>query len=663
MTLRLAVDFDGNDWCALYALTTDQPNQFRFETAGLEAAANISAYARALSSGSATDVLFERYSDDRAKYGKGYVSWTPSATVSQQIYIGTNLAGTDNGHSIAAGNVISVAVWMRRASGSAADTWRIVTYNITDGSGAASSAVALTTTWQKFTVSFTTTGATSQHALIMQRMTGTSTTAVHLTGAMLVNGSTIPAYYNSGPDSLEEPLTDYWGGGKWGLGFVKAYQYVAPVGKADITLLNSDKRFSPEYASGPHFGDLLPNLLVQIGDPDYGIWWTGWTDSWAPEPGTNRDKKAKLSATDARRFFAKTTIPVPSLAGLTEDERLALFLDAMQLPNTTEGVPTTTDGATEWYTLADGAHSVPVGNIGQLYGSSFSNDPDLASAFADMMMGAQGHLWCTRAGGVVARLMQGDDTPASYTDLAQKWLDTGYESGQIINRCETIIFIQKPESGAFTVWELDETVTVAAGTTESFRVYFTTDPDNDIRAAVTSALTLTHAPTGGGRSSSLTETGLQSALVNFINASGGSLNFTSADIAATQLATQKREVMKDYEDASSITANGLLSVTLRSSYVQFRAWGKRLARYMVTRFKDARNEIPWVDYDVNENPADAFACYVGASVHIEDDQTGHDDYYAVIGEQHTVRDGLTNHTVRLYLEPLYSVSVADTSSS
>jgi hypothetical protein len=664
VSLRLAVDTNSGDWAALYALSTDQANQLIYETAGLEAAANISNYARAVSSGSTFDALFDRYGNDRAKYGKGLVSWVPSATVTQQFYVGTNLGGVDNSHSVAAGNVLSVGVWVRRESGSAADTWRIRLYNIVAGTVVASSAaVTLSTTWLKLTVTGTAAGATSQYAMILERVTGTNTGPIYLAGAMLVNGPTVPTWYNSGPTSLLGVLTDYWAGGKWGLGFVKAYQYVAPVGKADLTLLNSDKRFSPEYASGALFGMLLPNLLVQIGDPDYGIWWTGWTDSWAPEPGTNRDKKAKLSATDARRFFAKTTIPVPSLAGLTEDERLALFLDAMQLPNTTEGVPTTTDGATEWYTLADGAHSVPVGNIGQLYGSSFSNDPDLASAFADMMMGAQGHLWCTRAGGVVARLMQGDDTPASYTDLAQKWLDTGYESGQIINRCETIIFIQKPESGAFTVWELDETVTVAAGTTESFRVYFTTDPDNDIRAAVTSALTLTHAPTGGGRSSSLTETGLQSALVNFINASGGSLNFTSADIAATQLATQKREVMKDYEDASSITANGLLSVTLRSSYVQFRAWGKRLARYMVTRFKDARNEIPWVDYDVNENPADAFACYVGASVHIEDDQTGHDDYYAVIGEQHTVRDGLTNHTVRLYLEPLYSVSVADTSSS
>jgi hypothetical protein len=665
MSLRAAFDTNGGDWAALFAQSTDQANQLRFGTAGLEAAANISNYARVASTGSVGDGLYPRYNSDRAKYGKGYVTWAPSATVGQQMYIGTNLGGgTHNSHSVAAGNVISGGLWALRSSGSAADTWRLRLYNIVAGTVIASSAAVTlsSSAFTRFTVSGTAAGATSQYALIFERVSGSDTTTLLLTGAMLVNGPTVPDWYNSGPTSLLGVLTDYWGGGRWGLGFVKAYQYVAPVGKADLTLMNADKRFSPEYASGPLYGMLLPNLLLQIGDPDYGIWWTGWTDSWAPEPGTNRDKKAKLSATDARRFFARSSMPIPVFIGLTEDEKVALVVDEITLPNTTSGAPTTTDGTTEWYPLSDGAHSVPVGEVGDYYGSAHSNDPDAAKIFADMMEAVQGRVWCGRAGGINARLSQGDDTPASYVDLAALWMDAGYGSGEIVNRCEVIVHKQKEESGSFTIWTMDETVNVPAGTTESFRVYFSTNTTNKIRAAA-DGLTLTHGPTGGGRSSSLTDYGIQSAMVNLINASGGALDFTSASITATALYSQLRQVAKDYEDSTSIASHGKLERRISTSYIERRPWGKRLARYIVNRFKDPRNEIPWVTMDADVYPAQVFGCYVGASVHATDAQTGHDDYYAVIGEQHTVQDGLTNHTVKLYLEPLYATSVGDTSAS
>jgi hypothetical protein len=42
---------------------------------------------------------------------------------------------------------------------------------------------------------------------------------------------------------------------------------------------------------------------------------------------------------------------------------------------------------------------------------------------------------------------------------------------------------------------------------------------------------------------------------------------------------------------------------------------------------------------------------------VADSQLDHDKYYGVIGEIHTVRDGLTDHTVKLYLEPITGASV------
>ena len=660
MTLRLAVDFDGNDWCALYALTTDQPNQFRFETAGLEAAANISEYARVASSGSVGTGLYPRYDNDRAKYGKGYITWAPSAAVVQQMYIGTNLAGVDNSHSIASGTVIAGGMWALRGSGSAADTWRLRLYNIVAGTVIASSAAVTlsSTAFTRFTVSGTAAGATSQYAVIFERVSGTDTTTLLLTGAMLVNGSTVPTWYNSGPDSLEEPLVDYWGGGRFGLGFVKAFQYVAPVGKADLTLLNSDKRFSPEYASGPYYGDLLPNLLVQIGDPDYGIWWTGWTDSWMPEPGTNRDKKAKLSATDARRFMANKLPVLPLYNTETPNETIEAILALFEVPNTTVGISTSTE--------AVALDALSTGIIVDYYADTVPYDHDAVKVLGDILGSLQGKLWFSRTGGYRYRAAQGDDTPASYVNIGQNWLDMGYETGMIVNKCEAIAHKRKAQSsGPYTIWEADDVPFAIAGlSTEIFRVFFKYDNTRkEVIGALNLSVTETNSGVAGDITAALSDSGAQSTVITFTNTNAASRNVTAASVSATIRVVQLREISKEYEDSASITANGTQSERLDFQYTQYRTWAKQLARYRVTRFKDARYEVPWVEFDVNENPSDAFNCWVGAAVRVTDTQTGHDDYYAVVGEQHTVQDGLTNHTVKLYLEPLYPTSVSATSSA
>ena len=660
MGLRAAFDTNGGDWCALYALTTDQPNQFRFETAGLEAAASITAYANARSSGSIFLSDFSRYTDERAKYGKGLISWVPSASVTQQFYVGTNLAGVDNGHSLASGNVIAGGLWAKRESGSAADTWRLRLYNIVAGTVIASSAAVTlsSSAWTRFTVSGTTAGATSQYAVILERVTGTNTGPIYLTGAMLVNGATVPTWYNSGPTSLLGVLTDYWGGGGWGLGFVKAYQYVAPVGKADFKLNNHDKRFSPEYASGDLYGLLLPNLLVQVGDPDYGIWWTGWTDSWAPEPGTARDNRTSLKATDARRFLANK-LPVLELYTLeVPDFIVADIMLKYSVPNTTAGMATAIDG-----TMGLDTFAAP---LLEYYADNVPYDHDGVKVLADIMGGAQGHLWFGRLGGWNARLQQGDDTPASYVDIGQNWLDMGYETGVIVNKCEVMARKRKAQSaGPYTVWEADDvSFSIAGSGTEVRRVFFKYDNTRkEIVGAVGLAVVETNSGVAADITAALSDQGANSAVITFTNNNAASRDVTAASITATNRVAQLREFSKEYSDSASITANGSLSERLDFSYVQDKAWAKQLARYRVTRFKDARYEVPWVTFDVNVNPADAFACHVGAAVHVEDDQTGHDDYYAVVGEYHTVKEGLTDHTVKLYLEPLYPTTVNATSSA
>ena len=661
MGLRLAVDWDQNDWVPLFALSTDAPNQLRFETAGLEASANITAYARAFSSGSVTTSLNGRYTADRAKYGKGILSWSPSATVVQQMFIGTNLAGTDNAHLVAAGSVITGTLWARIGV-TVADTWALSLFNIVTGTIIATStpqtiSATVSQNWHKLTVSAAAVGATSQYALVLERVSGTSTSTVNITGAMIVDGATSPAYYNSGPTSLTEVITNYWMSGRWELGSTRPYFYVAATGKAELTLRNDDKRFSPEYASGPFFGELKPNLLVQIGDPDYGIWWTGWVDRWKPEPGTSRSKRATLSATDARRFLEQRppvqlyTSPLPH--GIVVDLRANY-----SIPNTTSGFHDVTDGTSGWYSMISELTAIAS------YGEGIPYDWSGVKVFTDLMTGSQGHAWFSRVGGLLATTQQGDDTPASYTTLSDTiWMEADYADERIINHCEAIAHIRKTQSGTFTLWELEEQIVLSAGEVEQFRVFFEhdTNPSKKIGAeTLTVTGTLSAGTFGTTVTAVLSDISATSAVLTLTNTAAGSRTVLTAVVSASTRVTIKREISKEYEDSASVTANGTLGERLDSLYIQSRLWAKKLARYTVNRFKDPRQIVPWVRLHADKRPAEAFACFVSAPVRVTDTQTAHDEYYAVIGEQHTVGAGLKDHTVKVYLEPLYGTSVEDT---
>lgn len=651
MALMLHVDFSGIDWVGFNS-ASDAANEFATITVS-----GLRRQVGGAGGSSSNGTAFDRYSSDRAKYGIDRINWTTGTSASALINIGYNGTTWDL-PSQPAGTYTGV-VWVRRVSTVITNSFRLVLTDSVSTNFGLGTSTPVQDDWVKLTVTATLASPDDLNLQIV-RSVGSTDMNLEIAGAMIVQGSTAPDWFNGGVATLAQDITDYWlENSGWSLGFVRPYQYVAAVGKAELRLSNDDKRFSPEYASGPHYGELLPNLLVQIGDPDYGVWFTGWVDNWGPEPGTNRDKVAKLTATDARRFMANKLPVLPLYNTETPNETIESILGLFELPNTTSGFPTSTE-TVAWDALAPGL-------IVDYYADNVPYDHDAVKVMGDILGSLQGKLWFSRTGGYRYRESQGDDTPASYVEIGQDWIAIADAiTGQIINKCEVIAHKRKAQtSGPYTIWESDDVPFAIAGLgTEVFRAFFKYDNTRkEVVGALNLSVTETNSGVAGDITAALSDTGANSAVITFTNNNAASRNVTAASITATTRVVQLREISKEYEDSTSITANGTLSERLDFQYTQLRTWAKQLARYRVTRFKDARYEIPWVEINVNAHPDDAFDCHIGAAVHVVDNQTGHDDYYAVIGEVHKVTDGLTNHTVRLYLEPLYATSVADTSSS
>ena len=645
--LRIAVDFDGNDWAGLYCDASDAPNLF----AGT--GVDISALFHSVSGSgtSETDNPFTLYGDDRAKYGKTYFAFTTGTDANPFIDIGYDgatydLTGQTQG-------TYSLVLWAKLASGSSVNTFAAKIFS-SGGDVAQSASMALnSTTWTKFTASGSWAGAARSLGLRLFRDSGTSNLVVHVAGAMILNGSATPAYFNCGAAAiLLEPVTAYAMESTWDVGFSRAYQQVAPLGRAKVILTNEDKRFSPEYASGALFGSLNPGLLMQIGDPDYGIKGTYWTEDWKPLPGTSRAKTATLTATDARRF-CDGVLPVWGLQETPDTdhvELLTILMGDIDIPGASLAGEDELPSDFEKDSL-----SFIHGYYPDFYGDDTIEGLDVTGVLGDIMESAQAHFWFNRLAQYDYGEASGDTSSPRETITDTDWVASDYGIDRVINSCDVTIY-PKRQAGSATIWTLDKDITLAVGEAESFRITFRNTTGDKILCGAdnlaTSGFTLavgtvpTHVTVG------LSAVRAQSALLTLTNISGADRTVTAGNVTGDRVLAL-RTLIKSYEDATSIAAYGRQNLIINSKWVGERGWAKRVARWAVDRWKDPTYVMKWVMLNVGKSPQLAQDCYVGVSVQVTDTQTSHDRVYAIIGEQHSASVGLTNYTVRLLLEPMY----------
>lgn len=675
MALCVAVDFDGNDWAALYADPDDAVNIFG------AAAVDVADMPRFTNGagGSTTTADFPRYNDDRAKYGKSYITWTTGTVVTANVNIGYNAVATWTlaANVVPTGDYVAV-FWAKRSTGNN-NTFRMIVQRDSATTVATGSSQTISSSgWTKFTLSFSFTASVGDDKLyvMLQRTNGDGTTQnVHVTGPMIVAGTVAPDYFNCGTASIAEVITQYAMDARWSLGFTKAHQYVAPVGRADITLTNADESFSdygPTLQSGGGGEPVLQfktNDLVQIGDPDYGIWWTGWLESMDKELGLYLGKRATLKATDARRFLANKLPYVPLYTTETTSQIITDMIDddMIDVPNTALGLEIGTETVT-WDELN-------TGDIIQGYGDATPLDADLPSVLGDILGAVQGHFWFNRYGQARFTCAQGDASTGA-TGFTTQWERCGpLTSEMVVNFCEVIAHKRKvlTSGGPYTVWEWDSNelpFAIAGLSTEIFRAYFKDATTTNILAGATGlAAVETNSGAAGDITAALSEAAANSVKITFTNSNAASRNITAASITATTKVTQLREISKEASNATSITALGLRAERLNFNYVQMNSWAKRLANYRVARFgPDASYDVtPWVDLDATRWPDECFEAYIGAKVTIDDYWTGHGLHpntpgdYAVIGEQHSATDGLSSHKAKYFLEAIYATAVQDTS--
>ena len=109
------------------------------------------------------------------------------------------------------------------------------------------------------------------------------------------------------------PVTPYVRGFSTDRGRTSEFVDYSP-GTASILLDNRDRRFDPEYTSGPYYGQLNPMVPVRIQATYSGVtytMYTGFVQGWPTAYNqSNTDAVATVQCVDANRLLANLSLPV-----------------------------------------------------------------------------------------------------------------------------------------------------------------------------------------------------------------------------------------------------------------------------------------------------------------------------------------------------------------
>lgn len=644
MSLKVGVDFDGNKWVELFKAPGDADNLF-----GKNAAQPFN-LKRTTVAGGFTAVTDANTPSDQQFYGRR--SLVLDGTSSTDRYaigfdsVDYDITGQPSG-------TYSGSVWVYAGFGvDVTMRLRLISSGGTEIIGSTAT-VNNSTGWVRLTASGSLPHSSQSIRVDVECTAHAISGDVYVAGPMIVAGASLPQYLNCGTDSQYENISDYVLRANWSSGFVRPYQYVAGLGQASLTLSNTDKRFSPEYSSGPLYGNFVANRVVKINSETTELW-GGFVDTWMPQAGTNYDQQCVLKATDGMKFLHDTEI-FPDLQTAQPPYALVQHI----LEKVKENAP---ELFSLYEFLPDDLENIEVETVPYFFDQTPNEGEESGRQPVDLLeeifVGIQAKFWITRNGGVNYKgpAEDGGAVAATFDNTA---ISIDYQWAQnVINEC-TVHAYPRTYGDFGKLWRLEDTpFTVDAGATEYIRAYYTDATTGRRCGADATTVVLDNLSYSGANTvATLNDIDAMSAEIKVVNSGGSSQDVLSARLRGNSLRARE-SIARTRSDATSIAANGRRGEVIDSKWVAKGKWAKRLAQFRIDRFKDARGEVVSLTgrYDVDSQFAD---CWIGRKINVQDDQLAHNADYIVIGEDHRWSVG-DEHWTKLYLERATTAKVSTT---
>jgi hypothetical protein len=292
-----------------------------------------------------------------------------------------------------------------------------------------------------------------------------------------------------------------------------------------------------------------------------------------------------------------------------------------------------------------------------IYPYAFDNLPEdglnLLSAIGDLVRARQGKFYFSRSG--YWRLQPPrnyagrGDVDATFTNGVNAMV---YEFGRIVNEI-TVNAYRRRVSAVTTdlLWRSDGTITLDPNEVLEIQARYTSE-NTDTRVGATD-VTLTITADAGVTNA--IEPAAGRAKITLTNTTTDAKSVTVLEVRGRRITTfnVSEQVAND---PVSIEKYGRIGEAINARVLSGRNWARSIAHYRLADTKDPRGRVRSISFYADDEILHERIAAIGMTdagqvwwVRVTEDQTNHDGYYAIIGEEHRVDRGL-RHTVTWYLE-------------
>lgn len=461
-----------------------------------------------------------------------------------------------------------------------------------------------------------------------------------------------------------ENITAYVISAEWRNGFDQPYMSVGDENTAELVLKNDDKRFSPEYSSGPYYGSLLPHrkVRVRVTTAATTTMFVGWIESIHPTALPNGEQVAVLRAHGAKRYCDEATVYLPLMENARSDEVIVKILEQVALPPAQGQVWLL--GATGFSEL--GSTTIPAELDASLIetgqatfpyvGDTFDQGMTATEAIYAVVSAERGRFFYNRDGRAVfwdRHYLQLNVTGwGTFTDV---FINVDYGYGEdMANVVEVTVRPRALSANDDDIlWTLDEPVSLSPGEERTIRAQFKSDEDAQI----------------SGRNVKVPQPGSDFIADAFINIVGFTASANSAEITVRndagsdgdvdemrvrgQKLTSFRPQTLTAMDPTSVALYGRRTLTIDAGMMSDSNYAQDLADYMLSRRKDPRGVIRKATL-ANKNDTLTTQMRqrtIGQRIQVVETQTAHAAEYTIVGERHELSEGLKLWLCEWTLEP------------
>ncbi len=493
-------------------------------------------------------------------------------------------------------------------------------------------------------------------------------------------------------DDPGEDVTEYVQSAQWRLGMHQPWQLTADETTCVLTLVNADRRFSPEYSGSPLYGQLLPQRRIRISAEapvmlddgvtqavDSGgnllmtnavILWTGWISSIAPAPMQHAGPfLTTITGVGAAAFLKATALNLPLFENVRAETLIAAIFERATFPPSALGgsawaigiVGRTEIGQTTAIGSASAFYALEPGLVTYAYaGDNWDRFASAYDGLVSVVQAERGRLFFGRDGRAIfwnrRHLQTHRATEALYDDSMQG-LTYSY-GADVINDARVTIYPRAlSATSAEILWQLDQPLTLRGGETRQLRLRYAAADGQQVAGRGVTAPNSgdgSLAFSSGSASVAKFEADARSAVITLRNDSAA----RDCVVATISVKGQKLTSWNAQEvsliDPSSIAAYGRQIERVDARLLADAAFARSVAWSLLVERKQPRGMVRALRLMNRDAAALGELLYrtMGDRLTVRETQTAVDSDYIVVGEAHDWREGGRRYSATLSLEPV-----------